>query len=261
MMGYTTIESMLRRFEREGRRDAFPLSDSFPQWQSVGWKTLSGLLGLQYLEAVEADPVIIGREEAAAGFGLVPGKRTILVIGGSLGARSLNESILGNLQLVRQQKDVQFIWQTGKIYIDEVKAAITSFTGEPMRNVHSPSLPNLYVSDFIKDMSMAYAASDLVVSRAGAGSISEFCLLGKPVILVPSPNVAEDHQTKNALALVDKGAAIYVKDADAPTQLLDTALKTVTDEAQLHKLSEHIIRLALPNSANLIAQEVLKLIE
>ena len=108
---------------------------------------------------------------------------------------------------------------------------------------------------------MAYAASDLVVSRAGAGSISEFCLLGKPVILVPSPNVAEDHQTKNALALVDKGAAIYVKDVDAPTQLLDTALKTVTDEAQLHKLSEHIIRLALPNSANLIAQEVLKLIE
>ena len=203
----------------------------------------------------------VTREEAATYFGLDAQKKTVLILGGSLGARTLNRTMEAGLRTILGHPEIQFIWQTGKIYIDEVKAAITSFTGEPMRNVHSPSLPNLYVSDFIKDMSMAYAASDLVVSRAGAGSISEFCLLGKPVILVPSPNVAEDHQTKNALALVDKGAAIYVKDVDAPTQLLDTALKTVTDEAQLHKLSEHIIRLALPNSANLIAQEVLKLIE
>ena len=130
-----------------------------------------------------------------------------------------------------------------------------------MRNVRVPSLPNLYVSDFIRDMPMAYAAADLVVSRAGAGSISEFCLLGKAVILVPSPNVAEDHQTKNALALVEKGAALYVKDADAPAKLVETALQTVADDAKLDELRRNILRLALPGSAETIAKEVLKLIQ
>lgn len=120
---------------------------------------------------------------------------------------------------------------------------------------------NLYVSDFIQDMTAAYAAADLVISRAGAGSISEFCLLGKPVILVPSPNVAEDHQTKNALALVQKHAAIYVKDADAEQQLMDIALKTVGDENVLKELSNNISKLALPNSARMIAEEVIKLAE
>ena len=117
------------------------------------------------------------------------------------------------------------------------------------------------MTDFIKDMANAYAAADLVISRAGAGSISEFCLLHKPVILVPSPNVAEDHQTKNALALVDKDAAIYVKDAEAKEKLLSVALETVKDNEKLKALSNNIAKLALPDSATVIAKEVLKLIK
>ena len=203
----------------------------------------------------------VTREQAAAHFGLDPQKKTILVLGGSLGARTLNRTMEAALRDIKGHPEVQFIWQTGRIYIDEVKAAITTFTGDTMRNVRVASLPNLYVSDFIREMPMAYGLADLVVSRAGAGSISEFCLLGKPVILVPSPNVAEDHQTKNALALVQKDAALYVKDADAPAQLVALALKTVADDQKLNSLSEHIARLALPDSADRIAKEVLKLIQ
>ena len=203
----------------------------------------------------------VTREQAAAHFGLDPQKKTILVLGGSLGARTLNRTMEAALRDIKGHPEVQFIWQTGRIYIDEVKAAITTFTGDTMRNVRVASLPNLYVSDFIREMPMAYGLADLVVSRAGAGSISEFCLLGKPVILVPSPNVAEDHQTKNALALVQKDAALYVKDADVPAQLVALALKTVADDQKLHSLSEHIARLALPDSADRIAKEVLKLIQ
>ena len=130
-----------------------------------------------------------------------------------------------------------------------------------MHHPHISALPNLYVTDFIKDMANAYAAADLVISRAGAGSISEFCLLHKPVILVPSPNVAEDHQTKNALAIVDKDAAIYVKDAEAKEKLLSAALETVKDNEKLKVLSNNIAKLALPDSATVIAKEVLKLIK
>ena len=203
----------------------------------------------------------VTREQAADHFGLDPQKKTVLILGGSLGARTLNRTMEAALRDIKRHPEVQFIWQTGRIYIDEVKAAITTFTGDTMRNVRVESLPNLYVNDFIREMPMAYALADLVVSRAGAGSISEFCLLGKPVILVPSPNVAEDHQTKNALALVQKDAALYVKDADAPTQLVSLALRTVIDDAKLHSLSEHIARLAMPDAAERIAQEVLKLIQ
>ena len=203
----------------------------------------------------------ITREQAAEHFGLNPQKKTILILGGSLGARTLNRTMEAALRDIKGHPEVQFIWQTGRIYINEVKDAITTFTGDTMRNVRVPSLPNLYVNDFISEMPMAYGLADLVVSRAGAGSISEFCLLGKPVILVPSPNVAEDHQTKNALALVNKDAALYVKDADAATQLVDLALRTVADDDRLHSLSEHIARLALPDSADRIAKEVLKLIQ
>ena len=162
---------------------------------------------------------------------------------------------------MKAHPEVQFIWQTGKIYIDQVKAAITAFTGEAVRNARVGSIPNLYVTDFIKNMNNAYTLADLVISRAGAGSISEFCLLGKPVILVPSPNVAEDHQTKNALALVNKDAALYVKDAEAQEKLLDTALETVADDELLKQLSVNIAKLALPDSARIIAEEVLKLIK
>lgn len=191
----------------------------------------------------------VTKEDAVRSFGLVPGKQTILIVGGSLGARTLNDSILGNLPLVKQQSKVQFIWQTGKYYSEEIKAELAR-RGCP---------ENLKVMDFISDMSQAYAAADLVISRAGAGSISEFCLLGKPVILVPSPNVAEDHQTKNALALVQKNAALYIADADARRTLLPKAINTVSDLEKLESLSRNVIALARPNAASDIADEVIKL--
>lgn len=205
------------------------------------------------------DPIT--REEAAHLFSLDPSRKTILILGGSLGARTINQTLTAGLSQIKAHPEVQFIWQTGKIYIEQVKAAITAFTGEAVRNTCVSNLPNLYVTDFIKNMNSAYTLADLVISRAGAGSISEFCLLGKPVILVPSPNVAEDHQTKNALALVNKDAALYIKDAEAQEKLLDTALATVTDDEQLKQLSQNISKLALPDSARIIAQEVLKLIK
>ena len=190
------------------------------------------------------------REGAIASFGLHPGKRTVLILGGSLGARTINQCIINNLDKVKNS-GVQFIWQTGKIYIEEARAAVAR-AGE---------LPMLHVTDFISDMAIAYSAADLVISRAGAGSISEFCLLQKPVILVPSPNVAEDHQTKNALALVNKNAALYVKDADAQDLLLDKAIETVNQPGLLKNLSKNIAELAFTDSANVIAKEVLKLAE
>ena len=189
----------------------------------------------------------ISREDAIKSFGLDPTKKTILLVGGSLGARTINESILQHLDLVRSS-DVQFIWQTGKYY----SAAIAE-------QLKGQDIPNLKVTDFISDMGAAYKAADLVISRAGASSISEFCLIGKPVILVPSPNVAEDHQTKNALALSTRSAAIYVKDAEAPATLLELAVKTVNDGAKLKSLSENVLKLALPDSADIIAKEVIKL--
>ena len=203
----------------------------------------------------------ITRETAASAFGFNPNLKTVLVLGGSLGARTINQTLAAGLALMKAHPEVQFIWQTGKIYIDQVKAAITAFTGEAVRNARVGSIPNLYVTDFIKNMNNAYTLADLVISRAGAGCISEFCLLGKPEILVPSPNVAEDHQTKNALALVNKDAALYVKDAEAQEKLLDTALETVADDELLKQLSVNIAKLALPDSARIIAEEVLKLIK
>ena len=203
----------------------------------------------------------ISREEAVRYLDLDPAKKTILILGGSLGARTINQTLTAGLDIIRKNPDIQFIWQTGKIYIEQVRDAITTTTGEAVHHPHISALPNLYVTDFIKDMANAYAAADLVISRAGAGSISEFCLLHKPVILVPSPNVAEDHQTKNALALVDKDAAIYVKDAEAKEMLLSVALETVKDNEKLKALSNNIAKLALPDSATVIAKEVLKLIK
>lgn len=201
----------------------------------------------------------ITRQEAADLFGLDPAKKTILILGGSLGARTINQTLTAALETMRAHPDIQFIWQTGKIYIEQVKQAIVAFTGEAVRHPHITAIPNLYVTDFIKDMAKAYTLADLVISRAGAGSISEFCLLHKPVILVPSPNVAEDHQTKNALALVNKDAALYVKDAEAMEKLIPTALETIADDNRLQALSSNIARLALPDSARRIAEEVLKL--
>lgn len=189
-------------------------------------------------------------EEARKSFSLNAAKKTILLVGGSLGARTINRAVLDHLDLIAASNDVQFIWQTGKFYhqsiLDELKGK---------------ELANLKVMDFISDMGAAYKAADLVISRAGASSISEFQLIGKPVILVPSPNVAEDHQTKNAMALVNKDAALYVKDAEAPEKLLALAVKTVADNAKLNTLSENVKKMGLHNSADVIAEEVMKLVK
>lgn len=201
----------------------------------------------------------VSREEAANHFGLDAQRKTILIIGGSLGARTLNETMIAGLDLIKQHPEIQFIWQVGKVYIEQVKTTLAEYSDKPVCNQHVEGLPNLYVNDFIKSMEYAYAASDLVVSRAGAGSISEFCLLGKPVILVPSPNVAEDHQTQNALALVNRNAALYVKDSEANQQLMNLAIETVRDDDKLKELGKNILDMALPNSAEIIASEVLRL--
>lgn len=190
----------------------------------------------------------MSREDAIRSFNLDPTKKTVLIVGGSLGARTINNCVLNGLDQIRQS-GVQFIWQTGKFYINEAKEKVG----------HAENYPMLHTTDFITDMAAAYSAADLVISRAGAGSISEFCLLGKPVILVPSPNVAEDHQTKNALALVAKDAALYIKDAEAPEKLLKTAIETVQQPETLKKLSTNIAKLAFKDSANTIAEEVWKL--
>lgn len=191
----------------------------------------------------------ISHDDAVCSFGLDPSKKTVLIVGGSLGARTLNESVMQHLDLIRQS-GVQFIWQTGKYYSAEIS-----------ERMKGQNIPNLIVTDFISDMGAAYKAADIVVSRAGAGSISEFCLLGKPVILVPSPNVAEDHQTRNAMALVNKQAALYVKDVEAAKLLLPLAVDTVKDDTKLQSLHENIQKMALPDSADIIAKEVIKLAE
>lgn len=191
----------------------------------------------------------IDKTEAVKSFGLDPKKRTVLIIGGSLGARTMNESVLQHIEDIRSNPDVQFILQTGKYYSEAVQEALAK----------EDEVENLKVMDFIANMDQAYAAADLVVSRAGASSISELCLLQKPCILVPSPNVAEDHQTKNAMALSTKGAAILVRDAEAQNQLVPLAIKTVLDTKQLQQLGENAGKLAYHNSAQTIAEEVFKL--
>ena len=189
----------------------------------------------------------ISHDDAVRSLGFDPEKKTVLIVGGSLGARTLNESVLAHLNEIKES-GIQFVWQTGKYYSAEIS-----------ERMKGQDIPNLKITDFISDMAAAYKAADLVVSRAGAGIISEFCLLGKAVILVPSPNVAEDHQTKNALALVNKQAALYVKDSEAAKLLLPLAIDTVKDDAKLKSLSTNILRMALPDSAEIIAKEVIKL--
>lgn len=190
------------------------------------------------------------REDAIKSFGLDPAKKTILIIGGSLGAKTMNDSVLNNLVLIKQS-NAQFVWQTGKYYSATVQEELAK-SGKP---------ENLAVMEFISDMAVAYRAADLVVSRSGAGSISELKLLGKAAILVPSPNVAEDHQTKNTLALTTRDAAVYVKDAEAVRTLIPRALNAVADDALLAKLSKNIKTLAHPDAARIIAREVIKLAE
>ena len=187
--------------------------------------------------------------EAYEFFGFDPAKKTILIVGGSLGARTINRSIKEGLQSLAGS-DVQCIWQTGKLYVTEARDAAASFRNS-----------NMIVTDFVTRMDYAYAIADLVISRAGASSISELCLLAKPVILVPSPNVAEDHQTKNALALVNRDAAVMIRDADAEKSLVPNALELINNNPALEQFSKNIAQLAQRNSADRIVDEVFKIIE
>ena len=180
------------------------------------------------------------------GVNFTANRKTLLIIGGSLGAGTINQSIIAHLEELAES-GIQVIWQTGKNYFANCKAALKR------------DMNNIICTAFISQMPMAYAMADLVISRAGASSISELCLLGKPSILVPSPNVAEDHQTHNAMALVRKDAAILVKDINAKEQMVETALALIKDDEQLRVLHKNILTLALPDSARHIAEEVMKL--
>ncbi len=187
------------------------------------------------------------RAEAMMHFGLKPGMPVILVLGGSLGAGTVNNSVGGGIGLV-EASGVQLIWQTGSNYYDRMRGL-----------AEEKAVTNTVVTGFISRMDLAYAAADVIISRAGAGTISELALVGKPVILVPSPNVAEDHQTHNAMALVNRGAAILVRDAEAQVELINSALSLLNDSAKRYSLSENIRKLAIKDSSEVIAREVLKL--
>lgn len=189
------------------------------------------------------------REQAYAHFGLDSTKKTIFITGGSLGARTLNESVLNFVKEINAS-EVQLIWQTGRFYYSTIVENAT-------KQFHS----GVKIFEFISSMDMAYAVADLIIARAGAGTISELCLVGKPVVLVPSPNVAEDHQTKNAMALVKNNAAVLVKDTEAVQKLIPTALELLKNNEQLTHLAEEIKKLAMPNAAEVIADEVLKLVK
>jgi len=187
-------------------------------------------------------------EQARESFGLDPNKRTVLIVGGSLGARTINDSIISGLDNIASHDDVQVIWQSGKIYDDRCREAL-----------ESSQATNVKQTAFISNMDRAYRAANLVISRAGASSISELQLLGKASILVPSPNVAEDHQTKNAMALVNKNAALMIPDADAGEKLVTAMLDTIRQDSILEKLSENVLKMALRDAAEVIVDKVFQI--
>ncbi len=187
------------------------------------------------------------KQEALVHFGLDTSRKTLLVIGGSLGAKTINESIDKGLQTL-MAAGYQVIWQTGKLYIERAKSVANLYDGQ------------VFVADFIYEMDYAYAAADVVVSRAGALSVSELCLAAKPAIFVPLPSAAEDHQTQNAMSLVNENAGILVKDSDAKNQLVSQAIALLEDINLQESLSPNIKKLAKPNAALTIAAEILKLI-
>ncbi len=189
------------------------------------------------------------RGEALQFFKLDPAKKTVLVIGGSLGARTINLAMAEGLEELAKN-NLQLIWQTGKNYFETAKERTASLASK-----------NIYSFDFIQRMDLAYAAADIVVSRAGASSVSELCNTGKPCILVPSPNVAEDHQTKNAMALVNKNAAILIKDAEAASTLIKKTIELASNTTIQKDLSEKISKLAIYNSTEIIAKEILDLLK
>lgn len=191
----------------------------------------------------------VSKAEAFNFFELNPDKPVVLILGGSLGAGTLNESVMANLDLIRQS-EVQIIWQTGSYYYKDILGRLG--TNKPA---------NLHPLEFVSRMELAYAVADVVISRAGAGTISELCLLGKPCVLVPSPNVAEDHQTKNAMALVENQAALLIKDSDSRAELLIETFKLLDDKMRLKNLSENSLKLGRPNAAKDIVDVILDVIK
>lgn len=196
------------------------------------------------------------KAEARAALNLLPSLPTLLVIGGSLGARTINDSIAGGLARF-EKAGVQVIWQTGKFYAEKCAQTVEAYYADTENPRYRQDARMVHQQPFISDMAMAYKAADVVVSRAGASSISELCLLAKACILVPSPNVAEDHQTKNARALSDNNAAIFCADADARTSLVDEAIKLVADKEKTGRLETEIRKLAFTDSAEKIARIVI----
>jgi UDP-N-acetylglucosamine--N-acetylmuramyl-(pentapeptide) pyrophosphoryl-undecaprenol N-acetylglucosamine transferase len=189
------------------------------------------------------------RDEAMAAFSLHPDKKTILVIGGSLGAKTINDSIMQNMQQL-VLSDYQVIWQSGGLYYEKLVSRMATIEA---RNIH--------LHKFITNMDLAYTAADLVISRAGALTISELCVVGKPVVFVPSPNVSEDHQTKNARALVSQDAAIMVTDDEAIEKLIDEAFALLEDDDRMTSLANNILALAKPNATEDITRQILALIK
>lgn len=191
--------------------------------------------------------VSVLKEEGQKLFGLDPAKKTLLVVGGSLGAKGINEAISDGLKLLADS-NIQMIWQTGKIYFEKAKQETLTYAGK-----------SIIAIDFISRMDLAYAVADIVVSRAGAGAVSELCIVRKASILVPLPTAAEDHQTQNALSLVNKRAAVLVKDSECKDKLVKEALALINNTERQQELKKNCGALAFHNSANLIAKEVLKL--
>jgi UDP-N-acetylglucosamine--N-acetylmuramyl-(pentapeptide) pyrophosphoryl-undecaprenol N-acetylglucosamine transferase len=183
------------------------------------------------------------KAEAYEHFGLNPDLKTILVVGGSLGARTVNQSVIASLDFIKEN-NIQVLWQTGKIYYEDAKQKAQGYN-------------DVIVLDFIKQMDFAFTVADVIISRAGAGTISELCIVGKPCVFVPSPNVSEDHQTKNAQALVNKNAAIMIADNDSVNQLFVTSIALLNNETQMQELAKNIQSLAIPNSAELIVNQIL----
>ena len=187
------------------------------------------------------------RQEGLAYFNLDKNKKTIVIMGGSLGAKSLNIAIENNAQLIENKGNIQILWQCGRLYEDDFKSG------------KAAQLPNVQMRPFIDRMDLAYAVADVIIARAGALTISELCLAGTPSVLVPSPNVAEDHQTKNAIALVEKNAAILVKDSEAKDKMIQKALEIIDNESLMNSLSHNILKLGKPNAAKDIAAQIIKI--
>ena len=187
------------------------------------------------------------KQEGLTYFNLDKNKKTIVIMGGSLGAKTLNIAMENNAQLIENKGDIQILWQCGRLYEEDFK------------NGKAAQLPNVQMRPFIDRMDLAYAVADVIIARAGALTISELCLASTPSVLVPSPNVAEDHQTKNAMALVEKNAAILVKDSDAKDKMIQKALEIIDNESLMNSLSDNILKLGKPNAAKDIAAQIIKI--